>query len=243
MNVRIGDGPGPRGEHHGQPAGGRAHRGEGDLLDHETAQGSPLRGPAIRRRGCIRLVGAVPEAPQGPVVEQQEDERQRHEHRLGHESEPEPHADEGQAAGARPPGVGDIAPEREETEEGAKHVLPLRDPGDGLDTQRVEGEQRGHQGAAPERARHGAEDEEEQESVDDVEAQAGEVVPPRVHPVELRVGHEREPRERHPVPEVAGGEGPRDAVHGQAGADVWVLDDVPRIVQVHEAVMHQLPVD
>src|SRR5271157_4672274 len=55
--------------------------------------------------------------------------------------------------------------------------------------------------------------------------------------VELPVDHVRDPAERMPVGSVIGGEGPADALRGQALMDLGVIDDIDVIVVGEEVVV------
>jgi hypothetical protein len=107
--------------------------------------------------------------------------------------------------------VAGVGVDSEEEEEGAEDVFTLGDPGDGFDVQGVEGEERRDEGAGPEGARHSIEDQEEEDGVEEVEEEAGEVVSSRCKAVEPGIKHVGQPRQGMPIAGVAGAKGPSEA--------------------------------
>ena len=107
----------------------------------------------------------------------------------------------------------------------------------------MDGEHGGHQRAGPEIARHPPQHQEQHDRRGGVQDDIAEMVPPRPQAVELAVEHVGEPGERMPVGGVRGGEGPGDAVGGQAARDMRVLVDVVAVVEVDEAVPEGLAKD
>ena len=95
------------------------------------------------------------EAAQRPVVEQQEHERQCHQHGFGHQAQGK-QDDHSQVTcgGARLADIADIGREREHAEHAAEDILALRNPCDGFDAQRMDGKDRSHEGTAPQGGSH-----------------------------------------------------------------------------------------
>ena len=145
-----------------------------------------------------------------PEVEQQEDGRERDEHGLRQQPERE-------ASRAKPRRPRDgrrawrtQARIESEEEEPGEHVLPLGHPGHGLEPERVESEERASEGGGRRRHAQREKSEHDEPGVRGVQEDARQVVPPRVQPEELDVGHVRDPGERVPVVDVHGRQRPGD---------------------------------
>ena len=173
-------------------------------------------------------------ALQRPDVEEQEQEGQRDPHRLGEEAEREEREDAGVAKGASASRVGRVDEEREQPEQRRQHVLPLRHPGDRFHVGGVHGEEGGDEGAAPGRAGHAPEHQEDEDRVPGVEHSVHEVVRPGREPEELHVEHVGEPGERVPVEGVQRGEGPGHPLPGEPGPHDRVLGHVLVVVEEQE---------
>jgi hypothetical protein len=98
----------------------------------------------------------------------------------------------------------------------------------------MEGKERGHERAPPERARGPAQQQEEEHAIQRVECQAAPVVCSGIHPEELDVEHVREPGRRVPVAGLQRREGPPRAFQGQPGLHARVLAHVQVVVVAHE---------
>ena len=152
--------------------------------------------------------GAASQAAQRPEVEEQENHRQRHRHGLGEERQRGPRHHRGVPRGTPPAREAAVGQQGQHPEEGAEHVLALRHPGHRLHVQRVDGEERGHQGARPQAAREEGQGQEEQRDVGRVQRHARRVMARGVEAEELDVEHVRHPGERVPVGRLHRGEGP-----------------------------------
>ena len=195
------------------------------LLERELAEPRELGAHSGARRRA---------APERPVIEQQQHEGQRHQHRLGHQAERiEPqHA---RVAPCAPPlEPARVGADREQEEERAQHVLARGDPGDRLDVQRVEGEQRRHDRAARRAAGQARQQQEQDDGVRGVKGDVHQVERSRRHAPELGVEQVREQRQRMPVVEHRLGEGPGDSGPAQPLADIGMLQQVCEIVIVDE---------
>ena len=89
-------------------------------------------------------------------------------------------------------------------------------------------------GTAARRRRDVNEQSEQQQRVDDVEDEIGDVMGAGREPEELHVDEVRQPRQRMPVGVVERGERPRDGRARQPVCDVRVLTDVDGIVELDE---------
>ena len=116
---------------------------------------------------------AIFESVQRPIVQQQQDKGQRHQHRLGAESDGKRSDDHQIPTYARLLGVPDVREDRHEREQSAQYVLAFRDPGDRFDVRGVYGEQKGDQCAGPNDRRHAKQHVEQKTSVRGVEDQVG----------------------------------------------------------------------
>src|SRR3954471_5977140 len=97
-----------------------------------------------------------------------------------------------------------------------------------------------YQRSRPERAGHLPEKEEQQDCVEGVDENAGEMMPPRIQTVELAIDHVRDPGEGMPVRRMEMGESPKNAFESQAARDLGVLRHVFEVVVVNEAVIQRL---
>ena len=185
-------------------AGDEAERKQRDLFPHQRPPGGQA-GAAGRVCGWQTGWRAGGRRPaQRPIIQQQQDQGEGDEHGFGHQSQgkqPEGGPVIIPAAAVRPvslpaqPGFGPLEPhpighERQEHEESAQDILAFRNPGNGLDMQRVQREQRRHQQAAPARPGPLPEQQEEQQRVGRVEPQIHPVFLPRIKPEPLAIQHE-----------------------------------------------------
>ena len=102
-------------------------------------------------------------AAERPHVEQQKQDRERHQHRLGEKTRSVGRQCEGAETNAWALEAGKPCVAREQTEDGAEHVLSLGDPRHGLDVERVDREERGDERAPPEAILHSQEKQEQQQ--------------------------------------------------------------------------------
>ena len=92
-----------------------------------------------------------PPSSQRPVVQQEEHKRQRHQHRLGRQPQGKRgHHQQVPAPRCRALDVAGIEPKRQHEKQPAQHVLALGHPGNRLDPQGMNGEDRRHPRAGPE---------------------------------------------------------------------------------------------
>ena len=183
------------------------------------------------------------QAAERPVIDQEQEEGERHRHLLRHQPRRVAEANRPDAADARMFHVAEVEPERDEPEERAQEILAFGRPGHRFHMERVQSEECRHGSALPEGSGHRPEDEKEEQGVYGVQKEAHQVVAPRVQAEELNVGHVRQPRERVPVVDVGGGKGPHEAVHGQPPPDDRVIGDIVVVVEADEAVIDHRAVD
>ena len=131
--------------------------------------------------------------------------------------------------------IADIGAEREQEEERAEHILALRNPGDRLDMQGMQREQRRHHEAAPEGTRHPPQQQEQQQRIGDMKPHTYQVLCPRLVAEELKVQHVGDPGQRMPVTGVAALECPGNVLPLQAALNVRVRSNVIRVVVVDVA--------
>ena len=113
---------------------------------------------------------------QGPVVQQQQTERQRHEHRFCHQADNEDQQCQQVPGRFGAFGVTGVGEHCQQPEKGAEHVLALGDPGDGLDVQGVQGEEGGDKCARPAALSHSLEENEQQNGVRNVPEDVDQMV-------------------------------------------------------------------
>jgi len=184
-------------------------------------------------------------------VEHQQDERQRHDQRLGQEPEPVGHDGREQPSPPRR-AVGrarsQVRQHRQEIEQRREHIPALGDPGDRLDAQRVDGEeQRRHGCAERDRAltRLGQAQTEktkrqqiEQSGVGGVEQDVRQVIAERIHSPDGVVEAEAEPRDGNPVAHDGAREGPADLLPAEAAIE-GIVQEVAVVVPEDEAVLQR----
>ena len=185
----------------------------------------------------------VAPALERPAIEEQQEQRERDEHRLGHQPQrgPEQYADVAPAGG--PTYVARVGDQRREEEDAGQGVLALGDPGHRLHAQGMPREERGHYEARPEGTGGGAQEDEEQHRSERVQQDAPEVMAARVEAEELDVDHVGDPGERLPVEVADVGEGPREPLAREPPQHVLVLRHVARVVVVDEVPEEGAPVD
>ena len=104
-------------------------------------------------------------------------ERNRDEHRLGHQAQRKESGDRQIARQRGPLGVAAHRPEREHEKQPAQHVPSLGHPGHRFDMQRMNGKDRRHPGAGPKIAGHPQQDQEQQHRRRRVQQHVGQIVP------------------------------------------------------------------
>ena len=216
----------------------RTPKAQAGELSQQQDQGVPARLRFVaepRGRGTSHSL-------QRPVIQQQEEEGQRHHHRLGHESQPEETRHREVSPHAPAPDVRHVGGSAQQRQERAEDVLALGDPGHRLHVERVQGEERGHHGAAPGRAGERLQQGEEQCGVQGVEEDVGCVVAPGRQAEDLHVQHVGDPGDRVPVL-VALEQGPGQARGREATVDVDVPRHVVAVVEAHELEADRLCVE
>ena len=121
--------------------------------------------------------------PQRPVIEQEKKKRQRDHDRLGKEGEEE-QQDNQQIAreGSRLPCVTRVRTHREHEEQAAQDILPLGNPGDRFHVQRMNGEHRSDERAAPQCACHLPQDKKQHDDGKRMNEDVDEMMPACVQP-------------------------------------------------------------
>ena len=179
------------------------------------------------------MSAAAADAGQRPEIQQQQQRRQRDDHRLGHQAQGKKHRHQ-QIARQRPAvaHIAEIGPQREHEKQSAQHVFPLGHPGHRLDVLRMDGEDRGDEGAGPKLAGHSPQNEKQRDRRGGVEQHIGQMMPPGVQAEELAIEHVRQRGQRIPLAVGPVGEGPPDAVAGQARGDMGVSVDKDAVVVI-----------
>ena len=107
----------------------------------------------------------------------------------------------------------------------------------------MDGENRRHPRAGPERSRHPPQRQEQDDRGGGVQEHVGQVVATGLQSVEIAVQHVREPGQRVPVERLVRGDCPGDCLTGQAVLDVCVVEDVVIVVEVDDVVADRLAKD
>ena len=157
----------------------------------------------LDRLSPARGVDGRTESGQRPEIQQHQKRRERDEHRLGHQAERKQRRHE-QIAPERPAVtyVAEIGAEREHEKQSAQHVAPLGDPGHLLDVLRMDGKDRGHEGAGPKLVGHAPQNEKQRDRRSGVEQHIGEMMSPGIQSKELAIEHVRQRGQRIPLAEL-----------------------------------------
>ena len=162
------------------------------------------------------------EALERPVVEKQQYKGRRHQHRLGHETQRQCDDRSNVSFSRLPHDVSRIGNKAEQEQQRAERVLAFGDPGHALNVQRVHGEERGNDRAAPERVRGLPQKQEQERAVHGMQCRADEQVCSCVAAEQLHIEHVREPREREPVSGMHVGKRPDDSRPRQSTKHVLI---------------------
>ncbi len=158
-----------------------------------------------------------------PEIEQQQQARQRDERLLGQQTAKK------QAKRGRPPNESlpasepHISVESQEAEENAQHIFAFRDKGYRLDMNRMDGKQGRHQGTPQWVAGHRDKQAEQQQHIEDVQDNIGEVKAARIRAVQAGVRHQRKPGQRKPIAVEERGPSPAHAAGVQSAQHMSVL--------------------
>ncbi len=135
--------------------------------------------------------------------------------------------------------VARVCPYRQQPEQRAQHILPLRHPRHRFHPQRVQPKQRRQNGTPPEGPRHPPENQKHQDRINRVEQHARQVVTRRLQPIELAIQHVRQDRERMPVGRHRVAKGPAHAAPGQTTLHLRVPGDKGAVIETQEFVANR----
>ena len=241
----------PRSDRYSPERNHRLPLGLGDIRDDAGDRGQPQqRGlfpypPENHRHGEPPLFGnrrAFPRhAPQRPPIQQKKHEGQCHQHRLAHQPQREEHEHGHVPPDGRPPDIPKVGAHRQQPEQRAEHILPLRHPRHRLHVQRMHREQGRDERAPPQPSRHPPQDQEQQRRVRQVEQHVHPVMPPGVQAEQLHVGHVRNPGQGMPVRRFERRERPGNTLLRQASLDVKIFPDILTVIVVDERKASHLP--
>src|ERR1035437_9706946 len=105
----------------------------------------------------------------------------------------------------------------------------------------MDSEKRCHERAAPASARHSIPEAEEQQGIEQVQTEIGEMMPGWMRAVELAISHMREPSQRMPEIGVGSLESPADVLPGQPREHMWIGRDVFVIIVIDEVETQHRP--
>lgn len=137
--------------------------------------------------------------------------------------------------------VTQVGSQGQQKEKGAQHVFPLGSPGDGFNVQRVPGEERSDESAAPPGSREPVQEQKEQQRIGYMKEDIGHMMTSGIQPVDFTIYHMRNPGDGVPVAGVGGSEGPGDTLPSQPVLNVQVLRDVILVIKIDEIVMSDRP--
>ena len=130
----------------------------------------------ISRAACFSGTAPLPRRWSGQKSSREQQKRPCHQHGFGHQAQRKSDEHQQISPDIRSSRVPHIGSHREQSEEGAQHVLAFRNPRHRFDMQRMHGEQRGHKGAAPSGPGHPLKDEKQQERVEQMKRQIDDVI-------------------------------------------------------------------
>ena len=114
----------------------------------QAAAESAISGTFSRITGIRRADSALLRSLQGPPVQNEQQERYSYQHLFGHQARRQKCGHQQIARDAGLFNVGRVGQQGKHPEEGAQHIFPLRDPGDGLHMQGMQSEGKGDEGGA-----------------------------------------------------------------------------------------------
>ena len=127
----------------------------------------------------------------------------------------------------------DIGGQEQEKQQPAQQVFTFSHPGHRFGPQRVDGEDRGHEGAHPQLPRQLPQDQQQQACRGGVQGDVGEMMPAGPQLIDLAVEHVRDPGQRMPVRAVEMREGPAHARPGKPCANRGIVVDVHIVINIH----------
>src|SRR5205823_3981960 len=178
---------------------------------------------------------------QRPVVEQQEDDRRRYEHRLRKQPGREYDRDREIAGDRWFARVIKICREREHEEDSAQNVFAFLDPNDRFRPQWMNCKNRGGKRTSPDRSSEFPQREKKQDDSCGMKNNVRQMKQARIESVELELEHVRDVLERKPVRGGPMSEGPFDAVQRETGIYLRNFVNVFRVIEVDEGKFDCLP--
>jgi hypothetical protein len=175
--------------------------------------------------------------PQGPVIPQQQHERQGNYPSLGHQAEYVEQRDDPVASHARLASIPAIGAQREQEKQHAQQVLAFGDPNHRFDIDGVKGKQGSHHQTAAGVAGCLPQDPKQQHGVQRMQEQIGVVVAGRVELKKLVIQGVRKPGQGMPVGRIVGGKRPCDRLTGQTRFHVDVIGYILVVVVINEGVV------
>jgi hypothetical protein len=133
-----------------------------------------------------------------------------------------------------------ICGQRQCEEHGTQDIFSLSYPRDRLNVQRVNGKERGHEGALPKRTGHLLEHQKGQQHRDCMKYDVGEVMAARVQSIQLAIKHVRKRGERVPVPRMSMRECGDYPFSGKSSYDDRIFIDVNVIIKIDEIMSQRL---
>src|ERR1043166_2333007 len=138
--------------------------------------------------------------------------------------------------------VAAVSAEHENEEESAQYILALGNPRHRFDVHWMQSKERRGKSAAPFKSRQLAQNQKKQKRVCGMKQDVRQMKTVGVFSKELRIEHERQPRERVPVAGVPGGERPDDIAPLQTAENVRIFRNVKPIVVGDEWEVKRAPI-
>jgi hypothetical protein len=177
-------------------------------------------------------------ASQRPEVQEEHKERERDQHRLGHQPERKKNQNGQISLPYRLPDIEHIEQKRQKPEARAEDILPLSHPGNRFHIDRVNGKKSRYTGAPPNGSGHEAKQGKEKDRVDEMKDDIRPMVAAGIGPKQLPVQHMRNPGKRVPVAAAFHvPEGPDQPFHSQPCLNMYIISNINRIIVVDEPVI------
>ena len=116
------------------------------------------------------------EAPERPVIQQEQDEGPRHQHRFRHQSQGQPKRNQRVPPPRRRLGIAGVGQQAQQPEEGRQVVFAFDRPRDRFDVQRMQGEEGRHDCASPAGPGESLEQQEKEQGVRNMDQRVDEQV-------------------------------------------------------------------
>src|SRR4029077_8054114 len=125
-----------------------------------------------------------------------------------------------------------VSTQCEHKKHATEHILALRDPRNGFDSQRMDRKNRGNKRTAPRCSCHFLRDEKKKDRSDRVQYDVSEMVPPSLQSKQLAIQHVRDRSKWMQIPAVRMGQGPENTARGYACNYFRIFENIFLVIQI-----------